>query len=355
MFPYLIILSATSAASLAAIRRSKFLILTALLVYVIYVGFRFQMGVDWNNYIYRYEEISIQPVMEILQSPEFGASLLYWFARYIGGGIIFVNFVSAAMFCVGLFAFANRCREPFLALTIATPYLVFVIAMSATRQAMALGIIFYLFATWEKRRNLTKVLIILLASSFHASALFMLVFVALGAPISALARFSAAVVLTIAPLVLNFVLPSQVGLYEERYVGVGAFIAEGALSHVLLVAIPAASYLLARKRWIEVLGGSPLLDSLAIATVLLVPFVWVSSIGADRMSLYFWPVAMYVGATWPALMASNVARNGYRLLVVMVSFTVCVGWFLLANSSWAYLPYKNYLWRPEGFELIRRR
>jgi hypothetical protein len=318
-------------------------------------GFRFQIGVDWNNYIYQYRLNSVRPILDIIWDAEFGFGLLQWLARRFGGGIILVNVVSATVFCIGLFAFARRCREPFLALTIATPYLVFVIAMSATRQAMALGIIFYLFASWDKRTSVTRVLLVLLAASFHFSAMFMLAFVTLGARVSSLTRFAATLVLAITAISVIVFYPSRAGFYEDQYISSGVFTAEGALPHVLLVAIPAAAYLLVRRQWTTILGRSPLLDALAIAAVLLVPFIWISSVGADRMSLYFWPVAMYVGASWPALISSNVARIGYRLLVVFASFVVGVGWLLLANSSWAYLPYKNYLWRPEGFQLIRRR
>ena len=57
---------------------------------------------------------------------------------------------------------------------IATPLLAVAFAMSGARQAIACGIIFYLFATWEQRRTLAKVAFVLFAGLFHFSAVFVL-------------------------------------------------------------------------------------------------------------------------------------------------------------------------------------
>lgn len=355
MFPYLIVLGATSAAALTS-TRSRSIFFAALIVLIVFVGLRFHVGKDWNSYLLNYKVISYLPILTIITGPEFGVGLLYWIGRNLGGGFVLVNAISAIVFCVGLFAFAWRTKEPFLALTIACPYLVFVIAMSVTRQAMALGVIFYLFATWERRSTASRTALVLIAAlCFHTSALFMLIFVALGTRFSMAARVSAVVAVVVIGLLVTWYLPSRVSHYEESYFGGKAITASGALPHVLLVAIPAAVYLLARRRWAMIYGRDPSLDALAIASVLLVPAVYVSSVAADRMSLYFWPVAMYVGAGWTGFISSPAGRVGYRLLVIAGSFTVALGWFLLANSSWAYIPYKNYLVRPEGESLARPR
>lgn len=356
MFPYIALLTATSVATLGGLnRRSKFLLLLAL-VYVIAIGFRFHIGVDWNNYIYNYNAASQMDIVEIILLPEPGFGLLYLLAREVGGGIILINVLSAIVFCLGLFSFIRRCNEPFLALSIASPYLVFVIAMSATSQAMALGVIFYLFATWEKRKTWVRVAFVLLASMFHFSSLFMLVFVAYGSMLSFFTRIAVAFGVVLVMIGVIAFAPSRVEFYVDTYVGSGggAITAEGALPHVLLVSFPAAAYLFFRGLWVERIGRSSLLDSLSIAAVALLPIIWVSSLGADRMSLYFWPVTMYVVSGWTALIDSGTGRIAYRLVVIFASFALLVGWLTLANSAYAFLPYKNYLLVPEWASLWRR-
>ena len=52
-----------------------------------------------------------------------------------GGGIILINVVAGAVFCRGFFLVAKTCYEPWLAITVATPLLVVVFAMSGARRA----------------------------------------------------------------------------------------------------------------------------------------------------------------------------------------------------------------------------
>lgn len=336
---------------MVAVRRAGVLLFLLGCAFFLLIGWRFQVGPDWNSYLYIYNFGKDKDLLTLLVSTEPGFQFLIWTASALGGGYVLVNIVSAAIFCGGLFSFARRCMEPFLALTVATPYLAIVIGMSVSRQAIAIGVIFYLLATWKERTTVGRTLFVVLASLFHFSALFMLVFVVLESRQSAIARALAVAVIASVAIVA----PAQLNLYATRYIGAGAIEAEGALLHVLLVAIPAAGYLAVRGRWRATIGTSRVLDNLSIAAIALVPAVAVTPLGVDRMSLYFWPVAMHVWSAWPALVASPGARNGYRLLVVVASFALLLGWFATANHSRAYLPYQNYLWEPEGAPLLRSR
>lgn len=351
MLPYLLMLGVPSTAAMVAVRRAGALLVLLGCVFFLLIGWRFQVGPDWNSYLYIYNLGKDEEFLSLIASTEPGFRFLIWTASALGGGYILVNVVSAAVFCGGLFTFARRCLEPFLALTVATPYLAIVIGMAVSRQTIAIGVIFYLLATWKERTTLGRTLFVVLASTFHFSALFMLVFVALETRQSVVARALAVGLIVSVALIA----PAQLDLYATRYLGAGAITAEGAFSHVLLVAIPAAAYLAVRVRWRATIGSSRLLDNLSIAAIALLAAVAVTPLGADRMSLYFWPVAMHVWSAWPALVPSPGARNGYRFLVVLASFALLLGWLATATNSDAYLPYKNYFWQPEGAPLLRPR
>ena len=172
-------LAVPSSLALTGTRRAGFLLLVVGLLYWLMVGFRFQIGMDWNNYIVIYQWKSTYSLAQLLVDREPGYGLLTWIAAQTGGGMVFINAVSGLVFCWGLIAVARRCPEPWIAIAIATPLLVVAVAMSATRQAIAEGIIAYLFATWERRSTLTRIGLVVCASLFHFSALFVLVFVGL--------------------------------------------------------------------------------------------------------------------------------------------------------------------------------
>lgn len=352
MLPYLLMLTTVSAPALVAPRRVGVSLLAVAVLFALMIGFRFQVGPDWDSYIHMYNAEGRLNVLADLTEEEIGFKLLMLFANTIGGGIILVNVISGFVFTFGVFSFARRCLEPFIAAAIATPYLVIVVSMSATRQALSIGIILYLLSSWKNKRTFSRILYILSASLFHFSAFFFIIFVALGSRLPSGARFLATTGLLLAsfPFVMT---ASRVDVYEERYLG-SATTAEGALMHVALVALPALAYLLARSRWRERLGTSPLLDNLAVVAVALLPATLFVPIPADRMSLYFWPVAMYVGSGWPALIDNPIARMGFRIFVSVICYVLLVGWLVFANHSKAYLPYQNYLLQPENVRLLRR-
>ena len=67
--------------------------------------------------------------------------LLNWFAGQNELGIWFVNTICGGIFSYGLIAFARSQPRPWLALAVAVPYLIIVVAMGYTRQAAAIGFV----------------------------------------------------------------------------------------------------------------------------------------------------------------------------------------------------------------------
>ena len=349
MIPYLILIGVPGALALTGARRPAMLLFLVFLFYWVMIGFRFRVGMDWNNYIGIYSWAKKQSVATLITQREPGFHLLYWVAHTSGYGLLLVNLLSAAAFCVGLFAVARRCREPFLAIVVATPLLAVAFAMSATRQALAMGIIFFAYATWEKRSTFARVVFVLIAMLFHFSAVFVLVFVALAAPVSLAARLIGAAALGFVILaIINFA-PAAMGAYSDLYVsGSSKLNAPGAIAQVGVLAAAALAYFACRKQWLAVNGENQLYRYFAIASLVAIPLIYVSSVGAYRFSLYFWPMAMYVWAGLPGIINNANGRAFYRVIVVAASIIMLIGWLKLANTSIAWLPYRNWLLEPSG-------
>ena len=66
--------------------------------------------------------------------------MLNWLAARTELGPYFVNTVCAALFAWGLVVFCRAQPRPWLALVVAVPYLVTVVAMGYTRQGTAIGL-----------------------------------------------------------------------------------------------------------------------------------------------------------------------------------------------------------------------
>lgn len=353
MGAYLGMLAVPGLFAVAGVRRSIVTLSLVELLFWLMIGFRYQVGMDWNNYLGMFDLAERRTFAEALLSTEPGFQLLMWFALKIGGGYIFVNAVSALVFCWGLFAVARRCPEPFLAIVTATPLLVVAFAMSGTRQAIAIGIIYYVFAAWDRRGLIGRTVLILAASLFHFSALFVLLFVALASRIQLLSKAFAVIVMGGAVLYFASGTEALEG-YAWRYVtGGGLLRAPGAWVQIGALVVPALIYVAMQSKFRSLHGESALHRNLAFASLAAVPAILVSSTGAYRFALYFWPMAMYVWSSIPALIESGAGKTFFRVSFVLASAALLIGWLTFGNNSVAWLPYENWLLQPESARLRR--
>ncbi len=347
MTPYVLMLALPGVLALLGIRRSRVALLFVALVYWLLISLRFHVGSDWNSYVHMLGTTARQDLSAVLTGREPAFYSLLWVAAQLGFGIGLVNAVSAFVFCWGFFAMARRCYEPLLAVVVATPVLVVVIAMSATRQAIAIGIICYLFASWGRLRTRGRTMTVIIASLFHFSALFNIVFVAIASKLSFVARVAMTLALAVAVTGVIYLFPSRFEFYSSSYgAGPRQVVASGALAHLLFLAAPILPYFLFRRQWRHMFGENKLFDNVAIAVVALIPLIWVASAAALRFSLYFWPVAMYAAGGLPALIRTRGAAWTYRLLIVVASMAILILWLQYSNHAIHYLPYQNWLTAP---------
>jgi len=100
------------------------------------------------------------------------------------------------------------------------------------------------------------------------------------------------------------------------------------------------------------MGDSPLIRNLAWGSLALLPMILISSVGAYRFALYFWPMAMYVFSGFPRLVVAPTGRAFYRVALVIACFAMLIGWLKYADNSLAWWPYRNWLALSEPASLI---
>lgn len=348
MMPYLAMIALPGAFGLTGERgRSRAMFLIVAIFFWVMIGLRFRVGTDWNNYLLIYMGRQGASLAQSLINREPGFALLNWISEQLGGGLVLVNAIAALIFCWGFFYLASKCREPFLAIVVGTPLIAIAFSMNAIRQAIALGIISYLYATWDTHGIARRIGWVFLAAFFHFSAIFVLTFVALSAKTSGWLKFVAAGAIATVIFGVTAFAPSAMESYSQLYVS-GEVRAPGALMHIAVLTSGAVVYLLFRKKWNSVYGENLLCFNMAVAAVLALPAVYVSSVGAYRLSIYLWPMAMYVWSGMPGIIDTPFGRAAYRLAVVAVSLTVLLGWATFANNSADWLPYDNWLRGPVG-------
>ena len=107
---------------------------------VFMIGLRHEVGGDWIQYIemlVSYSDTTTENNFGF-QDPAF--VLINMIASWLGMELYFINFVSAIFFSWGLVTFCRAQPRPWLALVVAVPYLITVVAMGYTRQGVAIGL-----------------------------------------------------------------------------------------------------------------------------------------------------------------------------------------------------------------------
>ncbi len=318
--------------------------LAAGLVLVIFVGLRHEVGGDWLGYILLTERITGMPPLEavLVMEPMYG--VLTWLSAQLGWGVYGVNLLGAAIFFFGLFSYCDRQPNRWLALAAAMPFLVIVAVMSANRQGIAIGIVLYAMSRWERLGIARRVAWILLAASFHVSALLLLVL----AVADIRMRRSRKILLLAILAAGSLWLLSRYEVAWSRYTTVyveqshGAY-SPGAVFHLLLNLVPAGFMLAFRKRWARLVRDWHLLRQLCILAFVLLAFSPFMTVAVSRMSLYLFPISITFVAYLPQVLREGPSRALARLGCTVVLGVVLAAWLALSNTAFTYFPYQNAL------------
>ncbi|WP_159431089.1 EpsG family protein [Fontimonas thermophila] len=319
------------------------------IVLVLMIGFRFEVGGDWFNYQAHYFDVLDVPLGEVLERPDPGYYLLTWLSAQWGLGVFLVNTVCGVLFSWGLLAFCQAQPRPWLALAVAVPYLVTVVAMGYSRQGVAIGLAMLGLVRLARHQNLQFVLCVGLAATFHKTAVLLIPLAVLANPRGRL--WSALWVGITAALMYWALLAESVDALVTNYiVAEYEYESEGAAIRVTMNALPAMLLLLFRRRVVWQSAAERNLWSLmawaALATIPLL-ILLPSSTAVDRMALYLIPLQPFVFSRLPDWLARFGGRRIWIVSILAYYAAVLFVWLLFASHAQYWLPYRFYL-----FELL---
>ena len=347
MLPYLLAWSVFALPGAGAGRRIAGSSLLALLLFLtLLIGLRDRVGGDWGNYLPYLERSFGISLVEVLAASEPGYGLLNWIAANQGGGVYLVNSICGLIFSSGLLLFCRAQPRPWLALTIAFPYLVVVVAMGYSRQGVAIGLELLALLALQRDRLLQFLAWIALAATFHRTVLVLLLLPA--STLSRSFRFSHLIRLVLlagaAYGLYSAVLAPDMDYYLQGYIDTG-YQSQGALIRVLLCLLPALLFLFNRRRF-QLLPGVQriwsMISLLAVGAGIGLATV-ASSTAIDRLALYLIPLQLFVGSRLPDARLFGLLPASWTQLLVLATLAVLVVWLLYAANAFAWLPYRNLL------------
>lgn len=307
-------------------------------VLVAIIGLRFEVGGDWGTYLAHLIRMGSLSFFEVLRASDFGYYLINWLTVRVGAGIWLVNLVCAGIFTAGLIRFCRRLPEPFLALAVAVPYMVIVLAMGYTRQAAAFGIVLWGLVYLLEHRRLTFAVTIVIATTFHKSAVLLL-------PLAVLAdtdrRMLTAIWVGITGVVLYalFIAEQIEHLWANYVESDYAFASEGGAIRVLMNVVPAGVLLLLRHRFRFSRAGEKLWFWMAVFSLVALPLVFQAPTAVDRVALYLMPIQLVVWSHAPGLFVSE-QRPLIRIVILAGYAAVLLVWLNYATHAYTWLPYR---------------
>ena len=119
------------------------------LVLLGFTGLRDEIGPDWISYQYIFWDVATVNLEDIAMFSEPGFFLLNYFSDYMEWEIYGVMFICALIFLFGVFSYATTTANPWMAIAVVTPYLVYIISMSGIRQSAAIGFGYLMLSKWR--------------------------------------------------------------------------------------------------------------------------------------------------------------------------------------------------------------
>lgn len=248
------------------------------------------------------------------------------------------------IFSWGLVEFCRSQPRPWLALSVAISYLVMVVAMGYTRQAISIGLVMMAFIALFEKRMLHYFIFMAIAVMFHKSAIIMLPLVALT---SAKNRWVKIILVGLVGVFLYvFLIRDSSDRYMYGYVSSG-YSSAGAAIRIAMNALPAALFLLFRKRFRLPKDQNSFWTMMSLLAFGFVLFLMISpsSTVVDRLALYWIPLQMFVFSRLPDVFGRpGGANTNWVFLILFFYASVMFTWLFFANHANLWLPYKFFPW-----------
>jgi len=307
--------------------------------FVVFVGLRHEVGGDWGSYVRSYESVKYYSFLELISLLDPGYVFLNWISYQLDGGVYLVNTLSAIIFFSGLIVFCRAQPLPFLAFTIAVPYMISVVSMGYTRQAIALGFVMFGFRCISAGGFKRYLFCIAIASLFHKSVVLLFPLVIFYQHRGLVRRMFSWGPFS---LIIGYLFFLDHFKFLWLHYVEDQMQSDGASIRLLMNALPSLLFFIfyrkIKRRWPD---DYLLWFGLALVTIVLLLLVNFASTAVDRLALYIIPLQLVVFSRLPMLFSVSGGRATVIRLIVAYYALVLFVWFNFATHVLYWLPYQN--------------
>ena len=315
----------------------KFTWIIVIFLLSIFVGFRNEIGGDWTHYEKFYYKITNFTFNEILTS-----SLVYIYinkiAHYLEIQIFGVNFICAIIFMSSLSTFLNQTDNKWLALAISFPIIILILGMGFTRQGLAFSFSLFLIKALEEKKLFRSFIFIILSILTHKSAIFIssfLIFIYFWYH----KKYFYILLSTLIPIFFAYLFWNYYNHYIYFYAGLGQHMfSYGSLPRSLLILFVAILFIIYKKKFNNMSEYQVFIySSFSWMIIFLFPFSIISSIFADRLLLYLYPLKLAF------ISFANLKDKSLKFVVFLICsayFFYLILWISHGVNAYKWVPYK---------------
>ncbi|MEE8097172.1 EpsG family protein [Acinetobacter baumannii] len=320
-------------------------ILTIILVYFL-VGFRFEVGVDRDDYLLLYQYIGSLSLKDALFYTDPGYAFLNYVGNYFNyKDMLFVNSICALIFVYAFYKFSSKFKFFWMPLFVSYTYLIVVVSMNYIRQSVSISLILLALYFLLNNKPYKFIFLLFLAFLFHKTAI---IFVVLLPVIYfknwKLRKLIFGTYILASIIFITYILYSAATNDASIYVSGNDVSSSGAVFRVLFHFVPVALYLYFRDFFKEQYRSNIyILDYMVVLVVYCFCLAFIFSTLSDRFNLYlsFFDILIYTKIFEILSLKARIFLNIYLFL-----FFTCTFYIWLNFGSWAdygWIPYQNYI------------
>lgn len=314
---------------------------------LVLIGLRYEIGGDWINYLQNHAAIHFTVFtdnhnLDILNNTEPFILIL----NLLSPNIYIFNFYCALVFLIGLFALISKCKDLYLSIVVAIPFLILLVGLGYQKQSVALG--FLMLSYYFYLNNNYKLFLIFCFTTFftHYSTFFLILFIIYDLffvkkfKINKI-QFLIIIVLIFLVIFISYDKITRV-LINNYIIDEGRRHSYGLVPRLVVQFLSIFLYLISFNKWQKNTQLNRLIVFNIFLTFLTLPFVQTYSILIDRMLFYFVLIQIMILGNYKLIILSNYYVF-FRLTIFVFYLFITLYWFTFSYFASYWLPYKNIL------------
>ncbi len=339
--------------------KNRFLYFLLALLFIFFIGFRYEIGCDWDQYKGLFEKYNSFSFMEIIKGNYIRGVRLqelgHIFITSISQNIYILNLIYSSLFTLPLFYFCFQLKRTYFSLLISYPYYIIVIGMGPIRQAACISLFMVSILLLSKRKYYQHIFFTLISALLHHSSILFNSLI-LGSFLNKLKKVKLTkkniFILIFTLLVLLYSLPtvlSKFSFYISHYNYVdpkGVRLiqpAKGAIFIWLINFFPSIIFLKNISKFNFEKSLNKILIILTTFEFLTFPIIFLNSVIAYRFLLYLFPSSILITSYIPELELLKIKKYFYFNMIISLSFISLLVWLKFAFHASCWVPYKNIL------------